>query len=296
MDRIDHVRTFIAVAERLSFAAAARALGMSPAAASRAMMALEAELGVTLLRRTTRAVSLTGEGTEYLDRARRALADLDEAARSVRGEDGAPWGPLVVSAPVAFGRLHVTPVAAQLTLAHPALSIRLILADRMIKIIEEGVDVAVRIGSLPDSGLHAVRIHEVRPVLVASPDYLKKHGTPATLGSLAEHHLLGFDGLETYEWRFRNASIRVAPRLLVNNAEALINAALAGAGIARALCYQADPDVDAGRLVYLLPDHDPPGTPVHLVFAANRGRTPSVRTFIEAMRHYFSDRGAACRV
>lgn len=295
MDRIDHVRTFIAVAEQLSFARAARALGISPAAASRAVMALETELGASLLRRTTRAVSLTSEGADFLDRARRALAELDDAARAVRGEDGAPAGMLVVSAPVAFGRLHVTPVAAALTRAHPGLSIRLLLADRVVRIVEEGVDVAVRIGSLPDSNLRAVHIYEVRPVLVASPAYLAAHGLPTAIEALASHHLLGFDGLETHDWRFATGAVRVAPRLLVNNAEALVTAAVAGAGIARVFCYQADAEVAAGRLAYLLAEHEPPGTPVQLVFAANRGRAPSVRALIEAMRGYFAERAALCR-
>lgn len=295
MDRIDHVRTFIAVAERLSFAAAAHAQGLSPAAASRAVMALEKELGVSLLRRSTRAVSLTTEGAEYLERSRRALAELDEAARALQGEGGEPTGQLVVSAPVAMGRLHVAPVVARLIAAHPALSVRLILADRIVRVVDEGIDVAVRIAELPDSALHAVRIHALRRVLVASPAYLSAHGTPADIESLAAHDLISFEGMETPDWRFAGRTLRVSPRLLVNSAEAAIAAAVAGAGIAHGLCYQADAEVAAGRLVYLLPEQDPPGTPVHVVFPANRGRAPSVRAFIDAMRDHFVKAQEICR-
>ena len=286
------LRTFAAVADKASFAKAARRLGISPTAASRGVASLEEALGVTLFRRTTRSVALTPEGEAYLERCRPALDELDDAARTLRGEAAEPHGPLVVTAPVVFGRMHVLPVVDRMLRSYPALSVRLILTDRLVRLVEEGFDVAVRIAELTDSALHAVRVAEVRRTLVASPAYLAARGAPEEPAQLRDHQLIAFDNLtQSGEWRFGphgRITIRCEPRLLTNSAEAAIDAAIKGAGIARTLNYQTDDHVAAGRLTYLLADFDPPPVPVNLVFPANRLRSPNVRAFLDEARRSLS--------
>ena len=291
MDRFETLKTFIAVADRRSFAEAARTLRISPTAASRAITDLEESLGVTLLRRTTRSVGLTPEGAAYLERCRVALDELDDAARSLRGENTQPRGALIVTAPVVFGRLHVLPIVTKLLRAHRQLDVHLMLIDRVIRLVEEGIDVAVRIGDLSDSSLHAVCVAEVRRVLVASPAYLAKRGTPAEVADLLKHELIAFDNFAPNgEWRFTRSgrpAIRCKPRLLTNSVEAAIDAALDGLGIARTLSYQVDAHVGARRLRYVLPEFDPPALPVNLLFQANRRGSPNVRALITAAQDYF---------
>jgi DNA-binding transcriptional LysR family regulator len=288
MDQLDALRTFVAVAELKSFAEAARKRRISATAASRAIGELEAQLGAVLLRRTTRSVQLTPEGESYLDHCRTALAQLDDAARALQGGQAEPRGVLLITAPVVFGRMKVLPAVTRLMQAHPALDIRLMLSDRIVRLVEEGIDVAVRIADLSDSALHAVRIGETRRVLVASPAYLKKRGSPRTVADLHDHSLIAFDNFAANgEWRFAGdarSAIRFEPRLLTNSMEAALDAALAGAGITRALCYQVAAEVAAGRLDYVLPEFDPPAVPISLVFQANRSRFPNVRAFIAAMK------------
>lgn len=288
MDRLEALRIFVSVAERRSFAEAARERRVSATAASRAISELETALGTLLLRRTTRSVQLTAEGNTYLEHCRHALAELDEAARALRGEDAAPHGLLIITAPVVFGRLCILPVALALMRAHPTLDIRLTLTDRVVRLADEGIDVAVRIADLSDSALHAVRIGETRRVLVASPDYLDRNGVPTQVADLHDHALIAFDNFtQNGEWRFggeARVAIRFEPRLLTNSVESAIDAAVANAGIVRALSYQVDAHVADGRLVYVLADEDPATVPISLVFQANRARSPNVRVFVDAMR------------
>lgn len=292
MDRLEMLRTFVAVADQASFAEAARRLRVSPTAASRAVAALEQSLGRPLLRRTTRSVRLTEEGGVYLERCRAALAELDEAALALRGAGASPGGKLVVAAPVAFGRIHILPIATALLAAHPALDVELTLIDRIVRLVDEGVDVAVRIGDLSDSSLHALKVAEVRRVLVASPDYLAAHGAPANVPALHGHALVSFTELDrAHEWRFGptgKTAIRIEPRLTVNTADAAIAAAVAGAGITRVLSYQAIDAVASGRLVTVLDALAPPPIPVHLVYQANRRTSVNVRAFIDAARARFA--------
>ena len=291
MDRFEALRTFVAVADHRSFVEAARTLRISPTVASRAIAELEKDLGVTLLRRTTRSVGLTPEGAAYLVRCRIALDELDDAARSLRGENAEPRGDLVVTAPVVFGRMHILPIVTKLLRDHPQLDVHLILVDRVIRLVEEGIDVAVRIADLSDSSLHAVRVAEVRRVLVASPAYLTEQGLPSHVSDLLNHDLIAFDNFAlSGEWRFAQSgrpSIRCEPRLLTNSVEAAIDAALDGLGIARALSYQVDAHVRAGRLRYVLPEFDPPAVPVNLLFQASRRGSPNVRALIAAAQEYF---------
>ncbi|WP_230206940.1 LysR family transcriptional regulator [Novosphingobium sp. Gsoil 351] len=286
------LRTFVAVADRASFAEAARQLRISPTAASRAISTLEQSLGTALLRRTTRSVRLTEEGARYVERCRSALADLDDAAMALRGDGAEPGGTLVITAPVTFGRLHILPIVNTLLRQHAALRIELTLIDRVVRLVDEGIDVAVRIGDLSDSSLHALRVAEVRRVLVASPGYLKVHGAPTTVAALHEHPLVAFTELDRAdEWRFGpmgKPAIRIEPRLTVNTADAAIASAIDGVGIARVLSYQAMDAISAGRLTPVLEDFAPPPLPVHLVYQANRRTSVNVRAFIDAARVRFA--------
>lgn len=288
MDRFETLSAFVAVADRRGFAAAARALEISPPAVTRAVAALERHLGVTLFHRSTRAVSLTDEGTAFLDRARRILADLREAEQIVMGGRSVPRGQLYVTAPVMFGRLHVLPAIDALLAAHAGLTARMMLLDRNVRIVEEGIDVAVRIGALADSALRVVNIGSVRQTIVASPAYLAAHGTPADPADLARHRCIVGSGVRVgTAWAFgpRSATVvDVAPRLTINTIEATIDAAAAGLGVANMLSYQAKAAIASGRLVQVLEDHAPPPMPVSLLYDPGRAAMPAVRVFIEAMR------------
>jgi DNA-binding transcriptional LysR family regulator len=292
MDQFEMIRTFVAVADKGSFAEAARRQRVSPTAASRSVAMLEKTLGTALLSRTTRSVRLTDAGALYLERCRAILADLDDAALALRGDCAAPGGTLVITAPVTFGRLHILPIATGLLRDFPALKVEMTLIDRVVRLVDEGVDIAVRIGDLSDSSLHALKIAEVRRILVASPAYLAKYGTPANVAALHQHALISFTELERAdEWRFGPSgkpAIRIEPRLIVNTADAAIAAAAADAGIARVLSYQALATITTGYVATLLDEYAPPPVPVHLVYQANRRASANVRAFIEAARIYFA--------
>lgn len=288
MDRFEGLTVFVAVAERRGFAAAARALGMSPAAVTRAVAGLEQHLGVTLLHRSTRAVSLTDEGGSFLERARRILAELREAEQLAMGGRSTPRGQLYLTAPVMFGRLHVLPEVEGLLAEHDGLTARLMLIDRNVRIVEEGIDVAVRIGALSDSSLRSISIGSVQQTLVASPSYLAANGTPSAPADLRHHHCIVGSGVRVGSgWRFGAGGgtvVEVTPRLTVNTIDAQLGAAEAGLGLANLLSYQVADSIAAGRLVRVLAQHAPPPLPVSLLYEAARGSMPSVRLFIEAMR------------
>ncbi|KKC25687.1 LysR substrate-binding domain-containing protein [Sphingomonas sp. SRS2] len=288
MDRFETLTAFVAVADRRGFAAAARALNISPPAVTRAVAALERHLGVTLFHRSTRAVSLTDEGAALLDRARRILAELREAEQIVIGGRSVPRGQLYVTAPVTFGRLHVLPVIDALLAKHDGLSARMMLLDRNVRIIEEGIDVAVRIGTLADSALRVVGIGSVRQTIVASPAYLAEHGVPASPADVCRHRCITGSGVRVgTAWPFGSKGdmiVNVAARMTLNTIDATIAAAEAGLGLANVLSYQAADAIAGGRLVPLLEEHAPPSMPVSLLYDAGRAAVPAVRVFIEAMR------------
>ena len=288
------LRIFVAVADRASFAEAARRLRVSPTAASRAISALEVSLGATLLRRTTRSVRLTEDGAIYLERCRVILAEIESAELAVRGAGATPGGGLVVTAPVTFGRLHILPIIGGLLRAHPALKVDLLLVDRNVRLVDEGVDVAVRIGDLSDSSLQAAKVSEVRRILVASPGYIVANGEPMAVAALRDHALVSFSEIDrSQEWRFGGdgqPTIRIEPRLTVNTADAAVAAAIDGVGIARVLSYQAIDAIAAGRLVTILDADAPPPIPVHLVFQANRRGSANVRGMLASARRYFGGR------
>lgn len=280
------MRVFVAVADLGSFAQAGRRLRVSPAAVTRAVALLEDHLGLMLLHRTTRSVRLTERGGIYLETCRAVLADVEDGERRTRGENAAPRGMLTVAAPILFGRLHVLPVIRRLLAEHPALSVRLTLSDRMVNLAEDGVDVAVRIGGLPDSALVARKVGEVQRVLAASPAYLAERGEPAFPGDLARHDLIAFEGIgASNDWRFGpggDTVIRTQPRLLVTSADAAIAAAEAAVGITRVLSYQVRAGVEQGRLRLVLRDHAPPPIPVSLAHLPTRLGSANVSVFMTA--------------
>ncbi len=272
MDRVEEWRLFAAVAARRSFAAAARAGGRSPQAVTRAIAALEHRLGTRLFNRTTRSVSLTGEGERVLERCRRLLAEFDALERT--GEaDAELRGTLAITAPALFGRLHLLPVAADFLTRHPAVDLRLALIDRVVSLAEEGIDLAVRIGALPDSALVALPLGQVRLVVCASPDYLARAGTPRAPADLARHACISFTGTTPIadRWSFPAASgrrelrVAVRPRLVVSGGEAAIDAAAAGLGLVRVLSYQVDRLVADRALRIVLAGCEPAPVPVQLV-------------------------------
>lgn len=287
MDRLLTLEMFVAVAGEGGFAAAARKLGHSPPAVTRGIAALEDRLGTSLFHRSTRAVVLTDAGAAFLGEARRILGDLAGAERAVRGAAAAPRGQLYITAPVMFGRLHMLPVVSALLAEHDALTARMMLVDRNVRIVEEGIDVALRIGPLADSALKAVRIGAVRQMLVASPAYLARQGAPAVVGDLADHALIAMDGPRAGgEWQFAGTRLKLEarPRLVVNTVDGAMAAAEAGVGIANLLSYQVMDAIDAGRLISLLAGDQPPALPVHLLFEPSRAALPSVRLFVAAMK------------
>lgn len=285
MDRLRSLEIFIAVARLGGFAPAARKLGLSAASATRGVAELEQRLGTVLFHRTTRSVRLTQEGSDFLPHAERILADLDEAERKILGHQQDPRGTVFITAPVAFGRLHVLPVVGDMLERHAALDARLMLVDRNIRFVEEGIDVAVRIGTLEDTGLHAVHIADVRPIMVASPSYIARFGYPGSAAELASHRLISTDGPRaSSQWQPLGNPAAATPRLQLNTIDSILAAAEAGTGIAGLLSYQADDSIRQGRLVEIPPVQECAWWPVNLLFSQARGRSPAVRLFIDMMR------------
>lgn len=286
MDRLHELEVFVAVADAGGFAKAGKRLRISPPAVTRAISSLEERLGARLLHRTTRRISLTEAGLRFLESTKRLLAELEAAEREALGEDAEPTGHLSVTASVTFGRVAVVPVSSEFLRAHPRVTASLLLVDRVVNLIEEGIDVAVRIGQLPDSTLVARRVGEVKRVLVASPGYLAEHGEPGSPAELERHAMIELTGLNpNREWRFADGSrtVRVAlrPRLEVNDAAAAIDAAEAGDGITIALSYMVAQRIADGRLAPLLMRYAPPPVPVQLVHPQSRLVAPKVRSFVD---------------
>ena len=286
MDRIDAMQAFVTVADLQGFAPAARKLGLSPSGVTRLIAALEDRLGARLLQRTTRSVTLTDVGARYLERARRILADVEEAESSAEGERTSPGGRLVVSAPNGFGRLHVSPVVSAYLERYPEVSADLRLSDRMINLVEDGVDLAVRIGHLPDSTLVARHVGEMRRIVVASRDYLKARGEPKTPAAIASHDTIQFGAMTAGpDWRFvedgREVRVACTPRFSSNSADAAIHYAEQGGGLTRVMFYQAAESLKAERLQIVLAPFEQPAMPIHVVYPTSRLLSAKVRTFID---------------
>lgn len=282
MDRFEAMTVFVAIAEAGSLSAAARRLEQPLATVSRKLALLEARLKTRLIARSTRRLELTEAGRDYLEASRQILEQVDEAERVAAGAYARPHGQLVISAPVVFGRLHLLPVIVEFLREFPDVDVRLIQADRIVNLLEEHVDLALRIGELADSGLVATRVGEIRRVACASPAYLAAYGRPATPADLARHACISFEGLMSASaWVFPGQSVEVHSRLAVTTAEAAIAAAQMGLGVARVLSYQVAEAVQAGTLERLLPDFEPAPVPVSLIYPG-QGRLPmKCRAFLD---------------
>jgi DNA-binding transcriptional LysR family regulator len=286
MDRIDAMQAFVLVADLKGFAPAARKLGLSASGVTRLIAALEDRVGARLLQRTTRSVTLTDVGARYLERIRRIVADVEEAEASAQAERTQPSGRLVVSAPIGFGRIHVTPLISAYLRRYPDVSGELRLSDRMINLVEDGVDCAVRIGHLTDSSLVARNVGDMRRIVVASKDYLARRGEPTVPAAITSHDTIAFGATTAApEWRFvesgRDIRVVCTPRFTTNSADAAIWHAEQGGGLTRVLAYQAAEAVGNGRLKIVLADFEQPPLPIHIVYPTSRLLSAKVRTFID---------------
>jgi len=286
-DRFDALTIFVAVAERQSFAEAARQLSRSPASVTRAVAALEERLQTRLFNRTTRSVALTDAGVLYLDGCRRLLATYDELEAVKFAERAEPRGRINVTAPVMFGRLHVLPLVRSFLGDYPQVDVRLLLLDRVVSLVDEGLDLGVRIGQLPDSSLLAIRVGQVRRIVCADPQYLARHGVPATPRDLGGHSLVACTAVTPIpdRWSFHRPSgvisVAVTPRLVVNTTAAAVDATLDHLGLTCIRSYQAEPHAAAGRLQTVLVDYEPPPAPIHIVHPEGRHLPVKVRLFLD---------------
>lgn len=286
MDRFTLMQTFVAVAEEEGFAPAARRLAVSPPVVTRHIAALEERLGAVLLERTTRKVRVTEAGARYLLDCKRLLTEVEDAEAGVTGEHSAPRGALGVTASVMFGRLFVAPILVDFLSLHPQVTARALLHDRIVDLMDEGLDVAVRIAHLEDSSLTSVKVGSVRRVTCASPAYLAAHGVPQRPRDLAEHQTFVFSSERgapawTFEHRGKALSFRPRAALLANASEVGIDAALAGAGLTRALSYMVAAHVRAGRLRLVLEDYEAAPLPIHVVYREGRRAPARVRAFVD---------------
>lgn len=288
MDRLDAIATFVAVADLGTFVGAARRLGRSPAAVTRAVAGLEAHLGVRLFHRTTRAVALSDAGRRHLESARRLLADVAAMDSTASADRSEPAGLLTVASSVVFGRLHVQPLVTAFLRRHPAAQVRLELSDRLASLVDEGIDVAIRLGPLRDSTVKAIRIGSVRRALYASPSYLAATVEPTTPADLAKQTCIAFTGVTAHpaRWTFgagaTRSTVAVAPRLVTNLADAAIDAAVGGFGVTCVLSYMVDHLVATGALRPLLVEFEPPPIPIHVLHAGGRQPSAGTRAFVDA--------------
>jgi DNA-binding transcriptional LysR family regulator len=286
MDRFESMSTLLAAVEGGSLSAASRKLGMPLATVSRKVSELEAHLRTRLINRTSRRLMLTDAGRSYVAACKRILEDIGEAERAAAGEYMAPRGDLTVAAPIVFGRLHVLPVVIEFLKAYPDIDIRVALADRVVNLREDDIDLAIRIGDLPDSSLVATRVGAIRRVVCGSPAYFAHRGTPKSPGELSTHDCITFDGLMSPDaWKFAVGksivSVAIHSRLTVNTAEAAIDAAIAEVGITRVLSYQVASAVRAGTLALALREFEPKPWPVSLVYAGQGLLPLKLRAFLD---------------
>ena len=286
MDRFTELQTFVTVADQGGFNAAARKLNRSPPTVSRIVASLEQRIGTQLFSRTTRQVTLTEAGERLFRDARQVLDDLDIAEAAASGAHEEPKGVLSVTASVIFGRRYVAPILRDFVDRFPDVSTRALFLDRNVNLIEEGLDVAVRIGELPNSSLTAVRVGEVRWILIASPGYLERHGEPEALDDLRHHRLAAPSSItEADSWDFQVAGVRrnfeIAPAFVANTIDASIDAAREGWAITRVLSYQVSDELRSGELVEVLADDEDRRIPIHLVHAEGPLRAAKIRAFVD---------------
>lgn len=294
-DRLEAMSIFVAVVDCGSFSGAARRMEVPLATVSRKVGELEAHLGARLLHRSTRKLAVTEAGQSYLAACRRILEQVAEAERAAAGEYATPKGDLVVTAPIVFGRLHVLPVVVEFLKLHPHIDVRLVLSDRWTHLLDDHIDVAIRVGALPDSSLMAMGLGAVRQVVCASPIYLAERGIPDTPESLATHDCIAFDALSAGKtWTFGTGKTEIVVpihfRLVVNTAEAAMDAARAGAGLTRVLSYQVAEAVRDGALRIVLAEFEPPPRPVSLLHAGQGALPLKLRAFLDFARPRLSQR------
>jgi DNA-binding transcriptional LysR family regulator len=288
MDRIDAMKVFVAVLDEGSLAGAGRKLGRSPAAVSRAVAFLEGHVGVQLLYRTTRSIKLSEAGEHYVAACRRMLTDLEEADILAAGERSAPRGTLTLAAPVTSGEEVLRPILDAFLDAYPTVSAKLYLLDRPMNLIDEGIDVALRIAHLPDSSMVAVRVGEVRRIIAAAPSYLAKHPRIDEPGDLAKQQIIAFSQFGVDSWSFPPVdgstiprTVQFTPRLVVNTVRAAVASAAEGRGVTRVFSYQVAANVREGRLQIVLRSDEHAALPVHVVTPQGRLSVPKVRAFVD---------------
>ena len=286
MDRLHSMEVFAAVADSGSFAKAARAMRLSPPAVTRAITALEDRLGTRLFLRTTRSVRLTEAGGRFLADAQRILQEIREAEEAAAGEHATPRGMLHVTAPVLFGRIYVAPILREFLDLYPSVTADTLFLDRVVNIVDEGMDVAIRIGELPDSSLTAIRVGFVRRVVYGAPVYFAKYGSPRHPRELTGHRVIsGETAASIIDWRFSDGgtdfAVRVTPKMFVNNLDTAIESAICGWGISRTLFYQVAPHVAEGRLQIVLEAFEPPPLPIHVVRQEGRRASAKLRAFVD---------------
>jgi DNA-binding transcriptional LysR family regulator len=283
MDRWHAMRIFVKVAETASFAEAARHLRMSAPAVTRAVAALEEMIGARLFIRTTRSVKLTEAGSRYFEDCQRILSDIAEAEAAAAGSYAKPSGTLTVTASALFGQMYVLPIMTEYLDTYPTMSARALFVDRIVNIVEEGIDVAIRIGHLPDSGFTAIKVGSVRRVICGAPAYLEKQGVPLMPADLKDHRIAAsLSAWASPEWRFKDDQrVTIRANLQCNTNEAAISAALSGRGLTRVLHYQISPALLEGRLQIVLADYEEPPLPIHVLHPQGRHAPAKVRAFLD---------------
>lgn len=286
MDKLDAMKVFVEVAKRQSFTLAANTLGLSAPATTRAIASLEQRLAVKLFHRTTRHVRLTEPGARFLKDAKRIIDDLQEAEAAVTGIYAQPSGTLTVTAPVLFGERHVMPIIRDYLAQYPEVSIKAMLYDRVTSLLEEGLDIAIRIGHLKDSSLYAIQVGEVRKMVCASPDYLAKHGTPRQPSDLTEHQIIFPAAFESPNaWPFQHQGekewVKLTPRLHCNHNTSALQSAVLGLGITRLMSYQIGEELQNGTLQSILTDFEEAPLPVNIVYLESRRSNTKFQSFIE---------------
>lgn len=286
MDRFQEMQIFMTVADEEGFAAAARRLNISPPSVTRAIAAMEERIGTQLLARTTRSLHLTEAGQRYLDDCRRILGEVDEAEEAAAGSFSIPCGHLTVTAPVLFGELFIAPLLAEYLNQFPSVQLNALLVDRVTSMVDEGIDVAIRIGHLHENNQHGIKVGEVRQVICGAPDYFERFGRPRHPGELSSAKIVMSSASPLLsDWQFENEgnalSFRFDPRLVVTANQAAINIACLGWGVTRVLSYQVASQVAAGELEVVLQDFEPPALPIQVVYLKNNRVPAKVRTFVE---------------
>ena len=285
MDRLQAMRVLVRIADSGSFAETARLLNMSPPAVSRSVVALEEAVGARLLTRTTRSVKPTEIGARYIEDCREILASVEEAEAAASGSFARPSGSLTVTASVMFGQIYIVPIVTEFLDTHPQVTGRLLFLDRVTNLVDEGIDVAIRIGHLPDSSYSAVKVGSVRRVICGSPDYFETAGVPSSPAELAEHRIIAATSAWTStDWRFGKNDkqiVRVTPSLYCNSNPAAIDATRSGWGLTRVLSYQVAPDLVEGRLQTVLEEYEEEALPIHVVHPEGRNASAKVRAFVD---------------